>query len=279
MDRALREFRIRGVATNLTFLEAIIGHPKFRNNTYTTRFIDTTPELFEQVKRQDRATKLLTYLGRCDRQRPSGDQGPAIAAGRCRRRRSAVPGMSMPEGRNQAASSTNSARRGSPTGCAGRSASDDRHDHARRPPVAAGDAHAHHDIVKPSPVPMRGRCRNFCRWNAGAARPSTSSMRFPHRGSVGAARKSASRCPNLLCRCCCAAPTASATPIIPTMWSSISCGRQRRAGSICSACSTASTGSRTCASRWTPCARRTSCAKQRSATPATFSIRRGRNTT
>ncbi|MGG7517932.1 pyruvate carboxylase [Allorhizobium undicola] len=62
MDRALREFRIRGVATNLTFLEAIIGHPSFRDNTYTTRFIDTTPELFAQVKRQDRATKLLTYL-------------------------------------------------------------------------------------------------------------------------------------------------------------------------------------------------------------------------
>nr|WP_325265453.1 pyruvate carboxylase [uncultured Rhizobium sp.] len=62
MDRALREFRIRGVATNLTFLEAIITHPKFRDNSYTTRFIDTTPELFEQVKRADRATKLLTYL-------------------------------------------------------------------------------------------------------------------------------------------------------------------------------------------------------------------------
>ncbi|MES5046166.1 pyruvate carboxylase [Rhizobium nepotum] len=62
MDRALREFRIRGVATNLTFLEAIIGHSSFRNNTYTTRFIDSTPELFAQVKRQDRATKLLTYL-------------------------------------------------------------------------------------------------------------------------------------------------------------------------------------------------------------------------
>ncbi|WP_047453592.1 pyruvate carboxylase [Rhizobium rhizogenes] len=62
MDRALREFRIRGVATNLTFLEAIITHPKFRDNSYTTRFIDTTPELFQQVKRQDRATKLLTYL-------------------------------------------------------------------------------------------------------------------------------------------------------------------------------------------------------------------------
>ena len=62
MDRALREFRIRGVATNLTFLEAIISHPSFRDNSYTTKFIDTTPELFAQVKRQDRATKLLNYL-------------------------------------------------------------------------------------------------------------------------------------------------------------------------------------------------------------------------
>ncbi|MGR9276175.1 pyruvate carboxylase [Rhizobium leguminosarum] len=62
MDRALREFRIRGVATNLTFLEAIISHSKFKDCSYTTRFIDTTPELFRQVKRRDRATKLLTYL-------------------------------------------------------------------------------------------------------------------------------------------------------------------------------------------------------------------------
>src|SRR6187455_1131867 len=63
MHRALREFRIRGVATNLTFLEAIISHPDFQANSYTTKFIDTTPELFAQVKRQDRATKLLNYLG------------------------------------------------------------------------------------------------------------------------------------------------------------------------------------------------------------------------
>jgi pyruvate carboxylase len=62
MDRALREFRIRGVATNLTFLEAIVGHEKFRNNTYSTRFIDESPELFHSVKRRDRATKLLNYI-------------------------------------------------------------------------------------------------------------------------------------------------------------------------------------------------------------------------
>ncbi|MCF6322387.1 MAG: pyruvate carboxylase, partial [Rhizobiaceae bacterium] len=62
MDRALRELRILGVATTLTFLEAIISHEQFRNCTYTTKFIDNTPELFEQVKRKDRATKLLNYI-------------------------------------------------------------------------------------------------------------------------------------------------------------------------------------------------------------------------
>jgi len=62
MDRALREFRIRGVTTNLNFLENIITHPKFKDNSYTTRFIDNTPELFDFPKRRDTATKLLTYV-------------------------------------------------------------------------------------------------------------------------------------------------------------------------------------------------------------------------
>ncbi len=62
MDRALREYRIRGVATNLTFLEALLNHPDFLANRYTTRFIDDTPELFQVRKRRDRATKLLRYI-------------------------------------------------------------------------------------------------------------------------------------------------------------------------------------------------------------------------
>ena len=63
MDRALREFRIRGVATNLLFLETVIGHPKFRAGDYTTRFIDETPELFKFPRRRDRATRLLSFIG------------------------------------------------------------------------------------------------------------------------------------------------------------------------------------------------------------------------
>jgi len=62
MDRALREFRIRGVATNLAFVENVITHPHFRDNTYTTRFIDETPELTRRHRRRDRATKLLTFI-------------------------------------------------------------------------------------------------------------------------------------------------------------------------------------------------------------------------
>ena len=62
MDRALREFRIRGVSTNIDFVANLLRHPTFLDNTYTTKFIDTTPALFEFDERQDRATRILTYV-------------------------------------------------------------------------------------------------------------------------------------------------------------------------------------------------------------------------
>jgi pyruvate carboxylase len=62
MHRALWEFRVRGVATNLRFLDQIITHPRFAQAQYTTRFIDETPELFAAPARRDRATRILTYL-------------------------------------------------------------------------------------------------------------------------------------------------------------------------------------------------------------------------
>ncbi len=63
MDRGLREFRIRGVATNLQFVENVINHPDFVEGRVTTRFIDSTPELFRFARRRDRATRLLRYIG------------------------------------------------------------------------------------------------------------------------------------------------------------------------------------------------------------------------
>ena len=62
MDRALREFRIRGVATNLQFLENLINHPAFATGALTTRFIENTPELLAFAARRDRASKLLRFL-------------------------------------------------------------------------------------------------------------------------------------------------------------------------------------------------------------------------
>ncbi|MCU0901528.1 MAG: pyruvate carboxylase [Cypionkella sp.] len=62
MDRALREFRIRGVATNIEFVINLLQHPTFLDYSYTTKFIDTTPDLFTFRKRRDRATKILTYI-------------------------------------------------------------------------------------------------------------------------------------------------------------------------------------------------------------------------
>jgi pyruvate carboxylase len=63
MDRALREFRIRGVKTNIPFLENVIANEIFRSGMATTTLIDTSPELLHFKPRRDRATKLLNFLG------------------------------------------------------------------------------------------------------------------------------------------------------------------------------------------------------------------------
>ncbi|MBR1591027.1 MAG: pyruvate carboxylase [Acidaminococcaceae bacterium] len=62
MLRCLKEFRIRGVKTNIAFLENLLQHPCFTNGTYTTNFLDETPELFHFPESRDRGTKLLHYI-------------------------------------------------------------------------------------------------------------------------------------------------------------------------------------------------------------------------
>ena len=62
MDRALREFRIRGVKTNIPFLENVIADETFRSGQAHTKLIDSKPELLKFKQRRDRATKLLAYL-------------------------------------------------------------------------------------------------------------------------------------------------------------------------------------------------------------------------
>ncbi len=60
--RALREFRIRGVKTNIGFLQNVLHHPTFASGKATVAFIDNHPELFEIGERFDRATKTLRYI-------------------------------------------------------------------------------------------------------------------------------------------------------------------------------------------------------------------------
>ena len=88
MDRALREFRVRGVSTNIAFVENLLKHPTFLSNEYTTKFIDETADLFQFKKRRDRGTKVLTYIADISvnghpetegRAAPAADLKPAVA--------------------------------------------------------------------------------------------------------------------------------------------------------------------------------------------------------
>jgi pyruvate carboxylase len=160
MDRALREFRIRGVSTNIAFVENLLKHPTFLNYQYHTKFIDETPELFDFKPRRDRATRILTYIaditvnghpeteGRPEPRADAKDPKPPAL------RVAETPPMGA------ASCSRKGARGGRQVDEGADAASDHRHDHARRAPVASGDAHAldRHD---------QGRTR-LCRQPAGA---------------------------------------------------------------------------------------------------------------
>jgi len=63
MNRALQEFRIRGVKTNIGFLENVITHPDFLASRCDTSFLDTHPEVFELPVKKDRANKILSWIG------------------------------------------------------------------------------------------------------------------------------------------------------------------------------------------------------------------------
>ena len=62
-DRALREFRIRGVKTNIQFLQNVVNHAAFQSGEVTTGFLEETPELFKFQRARDRANRLLSFIG------------------------------------------------------------------------------------------------------------------------------------------------------------------------------------------------------------------------
>lgn len=72
--RALAEFRIRGVATNIPFLQAVLDDEQFGNGDISTAFIEERPELLGMNKPQDRATKVLRWMAENTVNRPNGER-------------------------------------------------------------------------------------------------------------------------------------------------------------------------------------------------------------
>ena len=241
MDRALREFRIRGVATNLRFLENVITHPRFRAAT-TRRASSTRRRSCSQfAARRDRATQLLTYIADVTVNGNPEARGraapPAAVAPRCRRRAVGAP----PPRRHASSGSTSSGRERFASWMLGAEArAGHRHDAcATRTSRCSRRACARYDMLRDR-AGLRARCCRSCsRSNAGAARPSTSPCascsedpwerlaRAPRGDAEHPAADAAAR-----------RPTPSATPTIPTTWCASSCSRRRPAASISSASST-----------------------------------------
>ncbi|MFO7262658.1 MAG: pyruvate carboxylase [Bacillaceae bacterium G1] len=79
MLRVLREFRIRGVKTNIPFLENLIQDEAFLKGDYDTSYIDSRPDLLRIQKRRNRGTKLLRYLGHVMVNERKGEKKPVFA--------------------------------------------------------------------------------------------------------------------------------------------------------------------------------------------------------
>jgi pyruvate carboxylase len=77
-QRAVAEFRIRGVATNLPFLQAVLADPDFRAGHVTTSFIEERPQLLTSHTSGARGTKILTYLADVTVNKPHGPRPSAV---------------------------------------------------------------------------------------------------------------------------------------------------------------------------------------------------------
>jgi hypothetical protein len=237
--RALREFRVRGVKTNLPFLENVLQHEAFVDGRTYTRFIDETPELLRFPARRDRASRLLAYLAdaivnghptieKKHRRLPSS----CVAA--------PVPKPTYappPDGHGADPRARRAGRSGALAAGAGSSAAHG-HDDARRAPEPAGDARAH-----ARPAADRGsdgalRAAALQRRELGR-RDVRRRLPVPERGPWDRLRQLKRAIRTCCTRCCCAAPTPSATRAIRTTSSRRSSTRPRKPASTSSASSTA----------------------------------------
>ena len=173
MDRGLREFRVRGVKTNIPFLENVVNHADFQAGRVTTRWLEETPALFRFAPRARPRHPAAHLSGRRDRQRQSRRWRASRAPTRMRRR--AVPphdSAAPPDGTRQLLQRARPGRT-SPSGRARRSACC-----SPTPPSATRTSRcwpraSAPTTCWPSPTSWRTACTICSAWRCGAAPPST----------------------------------------------------------------------------------------------------------
>ena len=215
MDRALREFRIRGVKTNIPFLENVVNHADVpggrRHHALPGRHAGAVPV----HAAADRATKLLTYLGDVivnGNPEVAGKPKPAHFAA------APVPphDPSAPPARHAAAADRARAGEVRRVDARAEAPAAHRHDVPRRAPVAARHARAHLRHAGDRELRRRTGCTICSASRCGAARPSTSRCASCRRIRGSACGSCAKRFRTSASRCCCAPRTRSATRPIPT---------------------------------------------------------------
>ena len=268
---------------------ARVPHPRRRDQPDLPRSDHHPPELPRQqlhdaLHRHDAGTvragqapgprdQAAELSRRRHRQRPSGDARPAEPQAGCGARRSCpISTARCPDGTKQLLDALGPEKfaawmRDAEAGAG------HRHDDARRPPVAAGDAHAHPRHRRASPAPMRARCRSCSRSNAGAARPSTSPCASSPRTRGSGCRWCARRAPNLLLQMLLRGAngvgyTNYPDNVVQHFVRQAAARRHRPVPRL----RLPELGREHARRRWTRWSRRASSARRRSATPATSSI-------
>ena len=209
--RGLAEFRIRGVSTNIPFLQAVLADPDFIAGNVATDFIDKRPELLKSHISADRGTKLLTWLAEVTVNKPNGElkvhsdpasklpaiDGPVPASGSRQRLLELGPeGFAKALREQNAVAVTDTTFR-------------DAHQSLLATRVRT------RDLVAAGPAVYCPACRNCSPWRPGAVQrttsPSASSARTPGTVWLLCAR----RCRTPACRCCSAAATPWVTRPYP----------------------------------------------------------------
>ena len=246
-QRAVAEFRIRGVATNLPFLQAVLADPDFRAGHVTTSFIEERPQLLTSHTSGDRGTKILTYLADVTVNKPHGPRPSAV-----------YPNDKLPDIDLSIPAPSGSRQRLLELGPNGFAAALRAQKALAVTDTTFRDAHQSLLATRVRTSGLLGVAGHVARLTpqllsieAWGGATYDVALRFLHEDPWERLAALREAVPTSACRCCCGAATPSATPLTRTRWRVRSSPRRRTPGSISSGSSTRSTTSTRCAPRST----------------------------